>query len=565
MSTPEAVDILLVDDRPENILALEAILEPLGQNLVRAYSGDEALKEVLRHDFTVILLDVQMPGINGFDTARLIKSRERSRHIPIIFLTAISKEEDYVFEGYAVGAVDYMLKPLQPDILRSKVIVFIDLERKRREIKQQEELLRESERREIALRHEAQLLESRARLAEVIDTAMDAIIIVDPDQSVGVFNLAAERMFGLAATQAIGKSIDQLLALPDGAGSNGGGGSGIGSVVGSASGVLSRSGDCRTRTCSLVGLRTNGERFPVEATLSELEVDGRISHTLIARDITERRQAEEALRRQAESLAQTTEELRAANEGLEEAIRARSRFYASMSHELRTPINAILGYNSLLLENIYGPLNEKQTHGLERTKRAATHLMELVNDILDLSKIEAGKIDLNPQPVAFPALVEDLFVTVRPLADERKSELSLEHIGANPHSIVTDPRRTRQILLNLLSNAVKFGEGKPIRVISRVQSSGGVEVDVMDHGIGIAADDARRIFDEFVQVQQAHEQQGTGLGLAISQRLATLLEGSLSVSSVPGEGSTFRLSLPAKMDYRRLLAIQNGVPAAAPA
>jgi CheY-like chemotaxis protein len=121
------VEILLVDDRKENLLALEAILEPLNQKLVRAHSGDEALRKLLRHDVAVILLDVQMPGINGFETARIIKSRERTRYIPIIFLTAISKEEEYVFEGYSVGAVDYLAKPFQPDILRSKVNVFVDL------------------------------------------------------------------------------------------------------------------------------------------------------------------------------------------------------------------------------------------------------------------------------------------------------------------------------------------------------------------------------------------------------------------------------------------------------
>ena len=121
------VEILMVDDRPENLLALEAILEPLGQTLVRAHSGDEALRLLLSHDFAMILLDVQMPGIDGFETARLIKSRERTKYIPIIFLTAISKDEEYVFEGYSVGAVDYLTKPFQPDILRSKVSVFVDL------------------------------------------------------------------------------------------------------------------------------------------------------------------------------------------------------------------------------------------------------------------------------------------------------------------------------------------------------------------------------------------------------------------------------------------------------
>ncbi len=141
-------NLLLVDDRPQNLLALEAILEPLGQNLVRAYSGEEALKHLLRSDFAVILLDVQMPGLDGFETARLIKERERSRHIPIIFLTAISKEEQFVFKGYTVGAVDYMSKPFDPDILRSKVSVFVDLYRKNEQIRRQSELLRQSEQRE---------------------------------------------------------------------------------------------------------------------------------------------------------------------------------------------------------------------------------------------------------------------------------------------------------------------------------------------------------------------------------------------------------------------------------
>ena len=128
-TTPLAanVEILMVDDRPENLLALEAILEPLGHKLVRAQSGEEALRAVLSHDFAVILLDVQMPGMNGFEVARIVKSRERTRHIPIIFLTAISKEDEYVFTGYSVGAVDYLFKPFQPEILRSKVAALVDL------------------------------------------------------------------------------------------------------------------------------------------------------------------------------------------------------------------------------------------------------------------------------------------------------------------------------------------------------------------------------------------------------------------------------------------------------
>ena len=129
-------NILLVDDRPENLLALEGILEPLGQNLLYAHSGEDALRQLLLHDVAVILLDVQMPGLDGFETAALIKQRERTRHIPIIFVTAISKDEEHVFRGYSAGAVDYVFKPFNPDVLRSKVAVFIELHEKTEQLRQ---------------------------------------------------------------------------------------------------------------------------------------------------------------------------------------------------------------------------------------------------------------------------------------------------------------------------------------------------------------------------------------------------------------------------------------------
>jgi signal transduction histidine kinase len=408
----DRVTILLVDDRPENLLALEAILEPLGQILVRAGTGPEALRQVLVRDFAVMLLDVQMPGMNGFEVAEIIKSRERSRTIPIIFLSAISKEDAYVFKGYSMGAVDYVFKPFNPDVLRSKVSVFVDLFVKQRELQRQGDLLRGSQKRELELEHRTSLLEAEARSAA--------------------------------------------------------------------------------------------------------------------------------------KLSQMNEELHRHQIALEQAMGARNRFYASMSHELRTPINAVIGYSTIMLDNIYGPLNAKQKEGLQRTLKAARHLLELVNDVLDLSKIEAGKIELSLQPVMFPSLIEDLFVTVRPLADEYGSTLSLDSEGEH-FNIVSDPRRVRQILLNLLSNAIKFGEGKPIRVWCKQNEDKSAEIEVIDQGVGIAQDDIARIFEEFVQVSES-KQPGTGLGLPISRRLAQLLDGSLTVRSVPGEGSTFRLTLPASIE-----------------
>lgn len=403
--------ILLVDDRPENLLALEAILEPLNQKLVRAASGPEALRAVLRDDFAVILLDVQMPGMNGFEVAQTIKSRERSRFVPIVFLSAISKEDEYVFKGYEMGAVDYVFKPFNPDVLRSKVAVFVDLYLKQQEIETQGEELRRGQRRELELEHRTALLESEAKSAE---------------------------------------------------------------------------------------------------RLSELNV-----------------------------------ELRLQAQALEEAIGSRNRFYASMSHELRTPINAVIGYSTLMLDGIYGPLNDKQREGLGRTLKAARHLLELVNDVLDLSKIEAGKIELSLQPVNLPSLVDDLLVTVRPLADEHGTALNCA-MDDKSLTITTDPRRVRQILLNLLSNAIKFGKQQPILVRISAGNEGGVVIEVVDKGDGIAPKDIHRIFEEFVQIEP-NRQPGTGLGLPISRRLAQLLDGSLEVESIVGAGSTFRLTLPSKV------------------
>ena len=544
------VEILIVDDRPENLLALEAILEPLGQTIVRAGSGDEALRKLLSHNVAMILLDVQMPGIDGFETARLIKSRERTKYIPIIFLTAISKDEEYVFEGYSVGAVDYMTKPFQPDILRSKVNVFVDLYQKQRQLVAQQGMLAEGQRRELELRHMHEIYESEARFSEIVGSAMDAIIAFDTDGVITLFNTSAERMFGTPATTAM--THDVRAFFPEA----------IRQEI--LDDICEQTNDKKEASIgaphsgehvlAFLAVRATGETFPVEATASCLDARGARTYTLIVRDISERKRVELELQAQAETLATAMTELKALNDELaerqrelERAMAARSRFYASMSHELRTPINAVLGYSTLLLENIYGPLNEKQAEGITRTHKAAKHLLELVNDVLDLSKIEAGKIELRLQPVVFPMLIEDLFVTVRPLADQYGSSLSIEHEGESV-KLISDPRRLRQILLNLLSNAIKFGRGLPIRVRSIPGADGSLVLEVIDEGEGIATTDRDKIFDEFVQLGKTQLTEGTGLGLPISRRLAEMLQGTLEIESELGKGSVFRLTLPPTAD-----------------
>jgi PAS domain S-box-containing protein len=424
-------------------------------------------------------------------------------------------------------------------------------------------MLREGERRMTELRHMRELLQSEARFREIVSTAMDAIVIFDDQERITLFNGAAERMFKAAAAKAIGRPVTEF--FPDSTSA-----AAVRQICKRARGArvadAQSDWDAIEHVTSLQGHRDTGEEFPIEVSISCFEGKEGHQYTLIVRDVSERVRQEEELKEQKVALEQTMGELQAANEelnrrqeDLERAMTARSRFYASMSHELRTPINAVLGYSTLLLESIYGPLNEKQAEGIQRTQRAAKHLLELVNDVLDLSKIEAGKIDLRLQPVGFPSLIEELFVTVRPLADKYGSKLALEHEG-NTINVVSDPRRVRQILLNLLSNAIKFGGAKPIRVQVQRTEDDGVAIAVIDQGEGIPQEDQDRIFQEFVQLGKTQLQEGTGLGLPISRRLAELLHGSLTLESQVGKGSTFRLTLPSNAEMRTSKTLDQEKP-----
>ncbi|MBW3555198.1 MAG: hypothetical protein KY466_16950, partial [Gemmatimonadetes bacterium] len=227
---------------------------------------------------------------------------------------------------------------------------------------------------------------------------------------------------------------------------------------------------------------------------------------------------------------------------LEQALTERSRFFASLSHELRTPINAVIGYNHLLQERIFGELSDQQVGALEKANRSAQHLLELVDDILDISKIEAGKLEMLPEPVDLASLVRDTATTLQLQARQKGIDLDVQ--TPEECRIETDAARVRQIVLNLLSNAVKFTDEGSVRLALQPVSDGALEIRVRDTGPGIAPEDIERIFEEFEQAEGSAGRGGTGLGLAISRRLAELLGGSLSVESEVGKGSTFTLALP---------------------
>jgi signal transduction histidine kinase len=259
-----------------------------------------------------------------------------------------------------------------------------------------------------------------------------------------------------------------------------------------------------------------------------------VGAVLTVRDVTEQRAREEERERL------LSERDRAVTE-LEQAMRSRSRFYASMSHELRTPINAIIGYNDLLRSGVYGDVPDEQQVALDRVSRAAGHLLELINDVLDLSKLEAGKLTIQPEPVLISDVISDLRATMQPLADEHGAELRIAVENACERTFMTDPRRLRQILMNLLSNAIRYGEGSPVDMRCDLPGDRLV-VEVEDRGPGIPADRLEQIFDEFVQLG-SHQRGGTGLGLPIARALARQLGGDIAARSQEGSGSTFTLDL----------------------
>jgi len=281
------------------------------------------------------------------------------------------------------------------------------------------------------------------------------------------------------------------------------------------------SGDIPTIRYSLRGVRVDGEVLYLDVHGTRTDIEGRPALIGVGYDITDRVRAEHER---------------------EAARQSRDRFYAMASHELRTPVSTVMLYNDLLLGGMYEPLTEQQQEAVERAQGSARHLLDLINDLLDLSKLEAGRLDARSDELDAAALVEEVVAELTPLAADYGSTLVLEP-APGPVMVMGDGKRIRQILLNLLSNAVKFGAGRPVEVRCAAGGDGGVTISVADQGPGIAPGDLPRIWEDFVQLGDGDDA-GTGLGLPIARRLAELLGGSLTAESTPGAGSTFRLRLP---------------------
>jgi PAS domain S-box-containing protein len=388
---------------------------------------------------------------------------------------------------------------------------------------------------DLSERQERLVLEEQARLErrfrQLLEAAPDAIVEVSADGTIVLVNRIAEEMFGYLRNELLGQSVDML--VPD----------------------AIRPGHFRHRDSYLEKPRTrpmgsglelhaqrrDGSLFPVEISLSPIQTESGMHVTAVIRDVTERKRAEQEVSKLQKKY---TAELEARNSEIERANRLKSEFLASMSHELRTPLHTIIGFAELLQEGTEGPLNEKQQRFLSHIYRDSGHLLQLINDILDLSKIEAGQMILKREAYPVRRSLDEALSAIRPGAALKG--IAIEDRGQADCQIDADPLRVKEMLYNLLSNAVKFTPSGGRVWIDAIAEGGFVRITVGDTGIGISAEEQENIFDKFYQVGNTTSgvREGTGLGLSITKELVQMHGGWMEVDSIPGQGSRFSFTLP---------------------
>jgi signal transduction histidine kinase len=306
-------------------------------------------------------------------------------------------------------------------------------------------------------------------------------------------------------------------------------------------------------------IRRSGERVWIAWTNRIVrDEQGQVSEILsVGTDITQLKRAEEAIRELNTSLerrvAERTAELAEARDRAEAADHLKSAFLATMSHELRTPLNSIIGFTGIILQGLAGPLNAEQRKQLEMVRDSARHLLALINDVLDISKIEAGQLTVSSEAFDLSASISKAVGIVKPLAEKKGLALQAE-IAPEIGALVSDPRRVEQILLNILNNAIKFTDRGTVTLTAEIAPSAPpatqpvVQISVADSGIGIKPEDLSKLFQPFRQIDTglSRQHEGTGLGLAICRRLAELLGGEIRAESEWGKGSVFSLTLPLK-------------------
>jgi PAS domain S-box-containing protein len=502
-----AIRVLLIEDWESDYLITRRMLSSIENqtfDLEWAPSWETGIEAIRRASHDVCLLDYRLDGGDGLELLK--ESHETAHKAPVILLTGIS---DYRLdiEAMQLGAADFLVKDdLTPALLERSIRYAIE----------QAQVLEELSRRGDELRA------SELRFRSVVQSASDAIILADDKAKIMFWNKAAEAIFGYKEEEIAGLSIELL--IPERYREQHHKGLERFRVTGRSHLV--------GKTVELEGLRKDGSVFPVEISLASWKNPEGTYFTAIIRDITERKY---------------TEDIRRAKDAAEQANRAKSSFVVRMSHELRTPLHAIIGFTNILLQNRNHNLTPSDVDSLERILVNARDQLQLINTILDLSKVEAGRLEVNVKPTSLGSIVRE---AVRQLeAGSRNKNIAIEvQIPESAKPVLTDANKLKQVLVNLIDNAIKFTENGTITVEVTVspKNSEPVRIDVTDTGVGIPPNRLHDIFEPFVQLQtQANRPSGgTGLGLSICRSLCDLLGYRLHAESTPGKGSSFSILLP---------------------
>lgn len=543
----EPVKILIVDDSPDKVLALEVVLEDLGEKIVRAYSGREALRQVLNNEFAVILLDVNMPDMDGFETAAMIRKRRSSSQTPIIFVTSFG-DEMHAARGYSLGAVDYILAPVLPDVLRTKVMVFVELFRKTQQLREQADALgrRAIQQQRLA----ATALAINAETASIEGTLQTLV-----DAACGIVggNIAVAILNGEARVKAGHRASDPIQITGCGELSQAEIGVLVPALTGIAFGVGPETKAVAKLSHEVLLARTNLDpvaRESIALHCGEMLVspltgrDGQNLGILYLANPTGHvfSSDDEAVLVQLAQLGSISIENIIFTRD-RDANRLKDEFLATLSHELRTPLSAILGWSELLKRR-QSPGDIER--GIEVIQRSVRSQMKLIEDLLDVSRINNGKLKVQMKETRLQPIVSASADAVRPAAEAKK--ITVEVTCHDEHDeIYGDADRLQQVVSNMLGNAVKFTPQNGRVEVSVARSAGNVRVSVRDSGIGINPAFLPYVFDRFRQADSSstRSHSGLGIGLAIVRHIVELHGGKVAAhSDGEGTGATFSFELP---------------------
>jgi PAS domain S-box-containing protein len=504
--------ILVVDDKSQNRLLISEYLEPLNVHIEEASSGKECLELLKSKDYTLVIMDVQMPGLSGFQVLEQMHRDKELEAIPVVFVSAVFNSEEYILKGIEIGAIDFIAKPINVNILQNKVNNFLKLYEKQKALDTLVKTLEDINKR---------LEDSERKFKRITQSASDGIIVLDNNYIVRFWNKAANIIFGYSRYEILSENFILYSISP----------SSHEEFKNHITSLLSSNENSHSNTISLTGRKKSGEEFPIEISLAYfLNTNEEINLTLVIRDITKRVVMEkEALK---------AKELRESNRVMKE-------FMDSVSHELRTPMNAILGISNMLISYNSGNLLADQREGLEIINQSGTRLLEMINDVLDVSRLEANKMTVNSDPFDLEKFLAPLYSMVISLIGKKKIKFHIHKSSNTPKILHTDQKKLNQILMNLLGNSAKFTEeGKINLFIHKIEDK--LYFEVSDTGIGIAEEHLEEIFDKFRQIDNSatKEYKGTGLGLNICKRLLEILGGEIKAESLPGSGTTIKFYLP---------------------